>query len=47
MILDPIRICNVNFIKIDVIQGKIQLFESISDVIEVTICFIGLTPGTE
>ena len=35
----------INYIKIDVIQGKILLVESIFDVIDAKIGFIGLTPG--
>ena len=35
----------INCIKIDVIQGKIKLVESIFDVIYAKIGFIGLTPG--
>ena len=35
----------LNYIKIDVIQGKIQLVESIFDVIYAKISFIGLSPG--
>ena len=34
----------INYIKIDVIQGKIQLFEFVLDVIDAKIGFIGLTP---
>ena len=37
----------INYIKIDVIRGKIQLVESIFDVIYAKICFIGLTPLIE
>ena len=35
----------MNYIKIDVIQGKFQLVESIFDVINAKTFFIGLTPG--
>ena len=34
----------INCIKIDVIQGKIKLVESVFDVIYAKIGFIGLTP---
>ena len=35
----------INYIKINVIRGKIQLVESIFDVNYAKISFIGLTPG--
>ena len=35
----------INYIKIDVIQGTIQLVESIFDIMYAKLCFIGLTPG--
>ena len=43
--VNPIKLFGLNYIKIDVIQGKIQLVESIFDVIYAKISFIGLTPG--
>ena len=43
--VNPIHFFGINYIKIDVIQGKIQLVESNFDVIHGKICFIGLTPG--
>ena len=36
---------DINYIKIDVIQGKIQIVEAIFDVNYAKISFIGLTPG--
>ena len=39
------RYFGLNYIKIDVIQGKIWLVKSIFDVIESEIGFMGLTPG--
>ena len=35
---------DINYIRIDVILGKIQLVESVFDVIDAIIGFIGLTP---
>ena len=35
----------MNYINIDVIQGKFQFVESIFDVINAKICFIGLATG--
>ena len=40
-----LNVFGINYIKIDVIQGKIQLVESIFNVIYGKICFIGLTPN--
>ena len=43
--VDPLKLLGTHYIKIDVIQGKIKLVESIFDVIYTKICFIGLALG--
>ena len=42
--VNPIKLFGINYIKIDLIQGKIQIVESIFDVNYAKISFIGLTP---
>ena len=44
--VNPIIFFGINYIQIDVIHVAIQLVESIFDVIDASICFIGLTPGS-
>ena len=43
--VNPMKLFGINYMKIDVIQGKIWLVESAFDVIDAKIGFIGLTPA--